>query len=145
MPWLLQQSLPQRLPVGQLQNAREEAAALKVGEKGKKGLQENSCCHFLMTSSRALGAPPTAGWGRKHGYHYPPFQIKNKRHREWRVEGTCPDSQSSLVVEAGLEQEARLTTRPATIAVRPLHLGPLTLQPLCLSQMDCLLEDCKSS
>ena len=145
MPWFLQRSLPQRLPVGQLQNAREEAAALKVGEKGKKGLQENSCCHFLMTSSRALGAPPTAGWGRKHGYHYPPFQIKNKRHREWMVERTCPDSQSSLVVEAGLEQEARLTTRPATSAVRPLHLGPLTLQPLCLSQMDCLLEDCKSS
>ena len=145
MPWFLQRSLPQRLPVGQLQNAREEAAALKVGEKGKKGLQENNCCHFLMTSSWALRAPPTAGWGRKHGYHYPPFQIKNKSHREWRVEGTCPDSQSSLVTEAGLEQEARLTTRPATIAVRPLPLGPLTLKPLCLSQMDYLLEDCKSS
>jgi len=129
VPWFLQWSLPQLLHVGRLQNAREEAAALKVGEKEKKGLQENNSCHFLMTSSQALGALPTTGWGRNYGYHYPPFQIKNKRHREWRVEGTCPNSQSSLVVEAGLEQEARLTTRPAAIATRGLHLGPLTLQP----------------
>lgn len=116
-----------------------------MGEKEEKGLQENSCRHFSMTSSQALGAPPTAGWVRNYGYHYPPFQIKKKRHREWRVEGTCSNSQSSLVMEAGLEQEARLITRPATIAARPLHLGPLTLQPLSLSWMDCLLEDSKSS
>ena len=136
MPWFLQWSLPRLLHVGRLQNAREEAAALKVGEKEKKGLQENNSCHFLMTSSQALGAPPTTSWGRNYGYHYPPFQIKNKRHREWRVEGTCPNSQSSL---------ARLTTRPVTIAARPSHLGPLTLQPLSLSWIDCLLEDSKSS
>lgn len=72
--------------------------------------------------------------------------FSGKEQETQRVEGTCPTSQSSSVMEAGFEHSARLATKlllPPDPCTRHSELS--TLQPLPPSQTGCLLEDCKPS